>query len=225
MLPSPQCEQVLAAILESAEDAIVGIALDGSIELWSRGAERLYGYTAGEVTGRSVLLLLPIYEISNSKAVLEAARDGKMTESETVERLHKIGSKLSVAVKRTPMRNDQGMVTGILESGRAMRLKAEDTPSETQLRLLVEQMPVLLWTTDQTLRITSNWGSGLQHSEINAGDLVGRTVSEYLNCDDADTTPMGHHQCGIAGRVNEVRVRAAGPRAGNSAAAIAGTVR
>ena len=199
MLPSPRCEQVLAAILESAEDAIVGIALDGSIELWSRGAERLYGYTAGEVTGRSVLSLLPIYEISNSKAVLEAARDGRMTENETVERLHKIGSKLSVAVKRMPMRNDQGVVTGILESGRALRLKAEDTPSETQLRLLVEQMPVLLWTTDQSLRITSNWGSGLQHSEINAGDLVGRTVSEYLKCDDTNTTPMAHHCTALRG--------------------------
>ncbi|MGC0774916.1 MAG: diguanylate cyclase [Candidatus Acidiferrum sp.] len=199
MLPSARCEQVLAAILESAEDAIVGIALDGSIELWSRGAERLYGYSAGEITGRSVLSLLPIYEISNSKAVLEAARDGKMRESETVERLHKLGSKLSVAVKRTPMRNGQGVLTGILESGRALRLKAEDTPSETQLRLLVEQMPVLLWTTDQSLRITSNWGSGLQHSEINAGGLVGRTVSEYLNCNDADTTPMGHHHAALRG--------------------------
>jgi hypothetical protein len=46
--------------------------------------------------------------------------------------------------------------------------KTEDTASETQLRLLVEPMPVLLWTTDQHLRITSNWGSGLQHTEINA---------------------------------------------------------
>ncbi len=199
MLRSLRCEQVLAAVLESAEDAIVGIALDGSIELWSRGAECLYGYTADEIIGRALTPLLPISEITNSKAVLETARDGKVMESETVERLHKNGLKLSVAVKRRPMRDQQGMVTGILESGRALRLKAEDTPSETQLRLLVEQMPVLLWTTDKSLRITSNWGSGLQHSEINAGDLVGQTVSEYLNCDDANTTPMGHHHAALRG--------------------------
>ncbi|MGB2624716.1 MAG: diguanylate cyclase [Candidatus Acidiferrum sp.] len=199
MLPSPRCEQVLAAILESAEDAIVGISLDGSIELWSRGAECLYGYTADEVLGRTLTPLLPISEIPHSKAVLEAARGGKITESETVERLHKNGTKLSVAVKRRAIRDDQGVVTGILESGRALRLKAEDTPSETQLRLLVEQMPVLLWTTDRSLRITSNWGSGLQHSEINAGDLVGQTVSEYLNCDEANTAPMGHHNAALRG--------------------------
>ena len=82
MLPSPRCEQVLAAILESAEEAIIGIALDGSIELWSRGAERLYGYTAAEVTGVALTSLLPIYEGSSLQAVLEAARDGKMTDCE-----------------------------------------------------------------------------------------------------------------------------------------------
>lgn len=199
MLPSARCEQVLAAILESAEDAIVGIALDGSIEMWSRGAECLYGYTAAEVTGRSVLSLQPIYEISSSRGVLGAACDGEMTESETVERLHKTGSKVSVAVKRTAMRDGRGVVTGILESGRALHLKVEDTPSEMQLRLLVEQIPVLLWTTDQSLRITSNWGSGLEHSEVNAGDLVGLTVAEYLKADEANTTAMGHHQAALRG--------------------------
>lgn len=199
MLPSERCEQVLAAILELAEDAIVGITLNGAIELWSEGAERLYGYTADEVKGRSVLSLLPVHEISNLKAVLEAAGDGKIRTSETVDRLHKTGSKLSVAVKRTPMRDERGMVTGILESGRALSLKAEDTPSETQLRLLVEQMPVLLWTTNRSLRITSNWGSGLEHSEINAGDLVGRTVSEYLKCVDSNPTLKRHHHAALRG--------------------------
>jgi diguanylate cyclase (GGDEF)-like protein/PAS domain S-box-containing protein len=199
MLPSPRCEQVLAAILESAEEAIIGIALDGSIELWSRGAERLYGFMAAEVTGLALISLLPIYEGPSLQAVLEAAREGKMTGSETVERLHKTGSKLSVGVRRKAMRDKRGIITGILEIGRATRQKTEDTPSETQLRLLVEQMPVLLWTTDQSLRITSNWGSGLQHSDVHAGDLVGRTVSEYLKCQDTNTGPIAHHYAALRG--------------------------
>jgi len=199
MLPSPRCEQVLAAILESAEEAIIGIALDGSIELWSRGAERLYGYTAAEVTGVDLISLLPIYEGPSLRAVLETEREGKMTESETLERVHKLGSRLSVVVKRQAIRDESGLVTGILEIGRATRQKTQDTPSETQLRLLVEQMPVLLWTTDQSLRITSNWGSGLQHSDVHAGDLVGRTVSEYLKCNDTNTGPIAHHYAALRG--------------------------
>jgi diguanylate cyclase (GGDEF)-like protein/PAS domain S-box-containing protein len=199
MLPSPRCEEVLAAILESAEEAIIGIALDGSITLWSRGAELLYGYSAAEVTGVALISLLPIYEGPSLQAVLEAARQGKMTDGETVERLHKLGSKLSVGVRRQAMRDAGGMITGVLEIGRATRQKTQDTPSETQLRLLVEQMPVLLWTTDESLRITSNWGSGLQHSDVHAGDLVGRTVSEYLKCNATNTGPIAHHYAALRG--------------------------
>jgi hypothetical protein len=91
--------------------------------------------------------LLPIYERPPLQAALEAAREGKMTDYETVERPHKMGAKLSVGVRRQTMRDERGEVTGILEIGRATRQKTQDTPSETQLRLLVEQMPVLLWTT------------------------------------------------------------------------------
>jgi diguanylate cyclase (GGDEF)-like protein/PAS domain S-box-containing protein len=199
MLPNPRYEQVLAVILESTEDAIIGVALDGSIEMWSQGAELLYGYTAAEVTGHLLASLLPIYEAPKLQVVLAAAREGKIIDHDTVERLHKIGSKVSVAVRWTAMRDERGAVTGILEIGRATRQKTEDTPSETQLRLLVEQMPVLLWTTDQYLRITSNWGSGLQHSEIHAGDLVGRSVSEYLRCPDMSTTAMAHHYSALRG--------------------------
>jgi PAS domain S-box-containing protein len=93
MQPSLRYEQMFAAILESAEDAILGIELDGSIELWSRGAERLYGYAEAEVIGQSMVSLLPIYEVPALQKALNAARDGKMTDCETVERLHKIGSK------------------------------------------------------------------------------------------------------------------------------------
>jgi len=60
----------------------------------------LYGYTAAEVTGVALVSLLPIYEGPSLQAVLEAAREGKMTDCETVERLHKMGSKLSVGVRR-----------------------------------------------------------------------------------------------------------------------------
>ncbi|MGB7280772.1 MAG: sensor domain-containing diguanylate cyclase [Candidatus Acidiferrum sp.] len=199
MLSSSRSEQVLAVILESSEEAILGIALDGSIEIWSRGAERLYGFTAAEVTGHSAASLLPIYEVPAFHALLQRARAGEVAACENVERLHKFGSKLSVAVKQTAMRNECGEVVGILESGRALRSRLEDTPSETQLRLLVEQMPVLLWTTDQHLRITSNWGSGLRHSEVHAGDVVGRSLSEYLKCHGPNTTPMTHHYSALRG--------------------------
>ncbi len=97
------------------------------------------------------------------------------------------------------MRDEHGAATSILESGRATRHNVSDIPLDRQLRQIVEQMPLLLWTTDQQLRITSNWGSGLQHSELQAGELIGRPVSEYLKCPITNMTPMAHHYAALRG--------------------------
>lgn len=199
MHSSPNCEQMLAAILESSEEAFVGIALDGTIELWSRGAERLYGYPQTEVTGQSIMSLLPIYEVASFQEVLEEAKAGKLIECETVERLHKFGFKVSVTVRRAATRNENREVIGILESGRPTRQKTEAATSDAQLRLLVEQMPVLLWTTDQQLRLTSNWGSGKLHSENDDRESLGRPVSEYLRCHGPNATAMAHHYAALRG--------------------------
>ena len=199
MQSNSQCEQMLAAILESADEAIVGMTLEGVIQLWSSGAERLYGYSAEEATGQSLMALLPIYEVPALQEVLQSVRDGRLLESETVERLHKFGSRINVAVRRSVVRDEHGAATSILESGRAIWHNVPDKPLDRQLRQTVEQMPLILWTTDQQLRITSNWGSGLQHTELQAGELIGRPVSEYLKCAGTNMTPMAHHYAALRG--------------------------
>jgi diguanylate cyclase (GGDEF)-like protein/PAS domain S-box-containing protein len=199
MQSNSQCAQMLAAILASADEAIVGMTLEGVIQLWSSGAERLYGYSAEEVTGQSLLALLPIYEVPALQEVLQSVRDGRLLETETVERLHKFGSRINVAVRRSVVRDEHGAATSILESGRAIWHNVPDKPLDRQLRQIVEQMPLILWTTDQQLRITSNWGSGLQHTELQAGELIGRPVSEYLKCAGTNMTPMAHHYAALRG--------------------------
>ena len=190
-------ENLLSTLLETAEDAILTLALDGRIQDWSRGAERLYGYTAAEVVGGPMACLLSLYETAAHETLLARAVRGEVQSSETTERLHKNGSKVSVRVKRGVIRDAGGEITGILEIGRELSLsssaKSGNTPGETQLRMLVEQMPVVLWTTDRQLRITSNWGSGLRFSNIRPGELVGQTVYEYLKCQDPQATPIAQH--------------------------------
>jgi diguanylate cyclase (GGDEF)-like protein/PAS domain S-box-containing protein len=199
MLDNLRPEHVLEALLEATEDAVLGFALDGSILRWSRGAEQLYGYATAEITGQSVAHLLPLYEVPALEGLLTAAREGRMTNCETVERLRKDNSKVSVDVRRSVLRDAEGNVVGILEAGRELGRKLGDTPAETQLRLLVKQMPVVLWTTDRQLRVTSNWGSGLQLFRTRSEDLVGRPVSEFLKCQDTNTTPMAHHYAALRG--------------------------
>jgi PAS domain S-box-containing protein len=186
-------ERLLAAILGSTEDGLLSFALDGTIQTWSRGAERLYGYAAAEMTGQRLARLLPASEVPVYDGLLRAAINGDFPHCENRERLHKDGSILRVTLAHIPIRNEQGEITGILERGRVPSWSNGSKTPEAQLRFLAEQMPLALWTTDQNLRITSNWGAGLLAAKIQPGALVGRSIFEYLKCQDPHTAPIAQH--------------------------------
>ena len=192
-------EQLLAAILESGEDAIIGIRLDGSIEIWSRGAERLYGFTATETIGQPLSHLLPLYEAPELDALLAAAREGVLPCYESVERLHKNGSRIRTGVRHVRVRDERGEVTGILEIGRGLCRGARELTADAQLRVLAQQMPVLLWSTDQTLRITSSWGTMPSCSAQPRDERIGLTVVHFLQCSEADSMTMAHHYAALRG--------------------------
>jgi diguanylate cyclase (GGDEF)-like protein/PAS domain S-box-containing protein len=192
-------ERLLAAILGSTEDGLLSFALDGTIQTWSRGAERLYGYAAAEMTGQRLARLLPVSEVPVYDGLLRAAINGDFPHCENRERLHKDGSVLRVTLAHIPIRNEQGEITGILERGRVPSWSNGSKTPEAQLRFLAEQMPLALWTTDQNLRITSNWGAGLLAAKIQPGALVGRSIFEYLKCQDPHTAPIAQHYEALRG--------------------------
>jgi diguanylate cyclase (GGDEF)-like protein/PAS domain S-box-containing protein len=200
-MPHPQVrERLLTALLESPEDAILRISLDGIINTWSQGAERIYGYTAQESTGQHLSRLVPLHEWPGLKSIFSAAGRNGSGCSETTERLRKDGTRIFLQVKRVSIRDEQGNVTGILERARALHSCDSDPLAEAPLRSIIEQMPGLHWTTDRNLRITSCWGKGLASSEIPPCELVGRSVCEFLGCADRDTAPIAQHYEALQGR-------------------------
>src|SRR6266404_3347283 len=193
-MPDPvQGEPLLRAYLESSEDAVVEVCPQGKIVRWSLGAARLYGYSEEEMKEQSLAQVVPIYEVPMLEATLEDLRRGEIRQSETTERMRRDGSCVCVTVRRTAIRSENGKVLGMIECARALMLSDRDSPAEKQLRLLVGQMPVMLWTTDRQLRITSNWGSGFQLLQIDSGRLVGRTVPEFLRCAESGSGPVMRH--------------------------------
>jgi diguanylate cyclase (GGDEF)-like protein/PAS domain S-box-containing protein len=195
----PRPEQLLAALMESAEDAILSFALDGTIESWSRGAEQLYGYNAEEMIGQPMARLLPLYEVPVLEALLIAPDYTKINPRVIVERLQKNGTRLCVEVNRTTLLDEAGATAGILESAKVMSRLGGSTPEATQFHLLMEQMPVMVWTTDQNLRITSNWGIQLETCPIQSGDLTGKTIFEYMKSADRHATPIAEHYEALRG--------------------------
>ncbi len=174
-------------------------SLDGTIETWSPGAERLYGYTAEEILGQPLCRLVPPHEWPGLESVFTAAGGNNSRYFETTERLHKNGSRVFLRVKRVLVRAEQGQVTGMLESARALNSYPGDTPEEGPLRLILEQMRGLLWTADQKLRITSNWGRGSKALNIPSGEFVGRNLCDFLECADRHTTPIAEHHEALRG--------------------------
>jgi diguanylate cyclase (GGDEF)-like protein/PAS domain S-box-containing protein len=204
-MPAPMPESVrgellVRSLLESPKDAVIEVSLDGKIVQWNRGAERLYGYSEEEMRGQSLAQLAPIYEVPEVEAALQDLKRGEIRRSGTSERLRKDGSCVSVAVRRTAIRDVSGRTEGMIECTQALEPGEGDSPAEKQLRLLVEQMPVMLWTTDRHLRITSNWGSGFPLSKIAPGKLVGKTVAEFLRGGEAGTGPLMRHFAAMQGK-------------------------
>jgi PAS domain S-box-containing protein len=102
----------LAAIVESSEDAIIGKTLEGIITDWNAGAEHLYGYTAAEVVGQPISLLVPPESKEDVPEVLVRIRRGeRVTQYETV-RMRKDGQRLQISLTVSPIVDRAGQITG-----------------------------------------------------------------------------------------------------------------
>jgi two-component system sensor histidine kinase/response regulator len=110
-LQTEEARARLAAIVEGAEDAITSRTLDGIITSWNRGAERLYGYTAEEVIGRSFAMLMPEDERPPSPALVTAF--GAPTTQFETRRRRKDGTMVDVSVAMSPIRDDRGETIGV----------------------------------------------------------------------------------------------------------------
>ena len=134
-------EHLLTALLDSPEEGILSVSLDGTIQTWNRGAERVYGYTAQEMTGQPLSRLVPLHEWPGLERIFSEAGTLDSRCFETTERLHKDGSRIFLSVRRVLIHDEQGEVAGILERGRALNSYGPDTLVGGPLRLIMEQMP------------------------------------------------------------------------------------
>ena len=199
-MPNPlRSDLLLAALLESNDDAVVAMGLNGTIERWSQGARTLYGYDAHEMIGEPLRRLVPLYETPGLEALLNKAQGGELMHWDSTERLTKSGARVRIMAKRSPIRDEEGNLIGVLERAQALEWAGTDVPADAQLRLVAEQMPALVWTTDKDLRITSNWGAGQPWSRIRPGTLMGRSVCEFLDCTDRHAPPVAQHYEAIQG--------------------------
>src|SRR5690349_5600795 len=98
---SPQA--LLAAIVESSDDAIVSKTLDGIILSWNKGAERIFGYTPEEAIGKSILMLIPSELRDEETVILDKIRKGTRIEHFETRRMRKDGTLVDISLTISPI--------------------------------------------------------------------------------------------------------------------------
>jgi two-component system CheB/CheR fusion protein len=113
-------ERRLASIVESSDDAIISKDLEGIVTSWNHGAERLFGYTAEEAIGKSILMLVPPERSKEEVEIIERVRLGEHIEHYETVRQHKDGRGVWVSLTVSPLRDAQGRIVGASKIARDM---------------------------------------------------------------------------------------------------------
>jgi PAS domain S-box-containing protein len=129
--------QRLASIVELSNDAIISKSLDGIITSWNRGAERLFGYTAEEVIGKAVTILIPEDRISEEPEILERIRRGKRVDHYDTVRRRKDGSLIDISLTVSPLKDADGRIIGASKIARDI---TERKRAQERQKLLVNEM-------------------------------------------------------------------------------------
>jgi PAS domain S-box-containing protein len=128
----------LAAIVESADDAVIGKSLDGRITSWNGGAERLYGYSAEEAIGQSVAMLVPPGREHEVTGLIDSISRGEHIKHFETIRRRKDGREIDVSLTVSPVRDEQGEVIGASTIARDV---SERRAAETKFRQLLDLAP------------------------------------------------------------------------------------
>ena len=128
-----------AAICEWSEDAIIGWTLDGVVTSWNSGAERMYGYSADEISGRSVSELIRPDRAGEFAPVLDRLARGEHLELYDTKAQHKDGSMIDVSISLSPIRSPDGVVTGVSSVARDITARKQAEAERLVLQQQVQE--------------------------------------------------------------------------------------
>lgn len=129
--------QRLAAIVESSDDAIISKDLSGTIRSWNKGAERIFGYTAEEMIGRSITLLIPTDRLNEEPSIVNRIRNGERIDHYETIRRRKDGTRIHVSLSVSPVKNSSGRVVGASKIARDITEKKE---AEDRILMLMREV-------------------------------------------------------------------------------------
>jgi diguanylate cyclase (GGDEF)-like protein/PAS domain S-box-containing protein len=164
----------LAAIVEASTDAIVSRDTTGKVLSWNRGAERLFGYSAAEMTGQPISVLVPP-ELRQELRLGEEHAAGFQARSHDSVRLAKGGRRIDVSISAAPIRDAAGGVTAVAVIFRDITERKQSEEARARLAAIAEGSNDAIFIRDAERKIVY-WNEG-------AGRLYGYTAAEILGKD------------------------------------------
>jgi PAS domain S-box-containing protein len=169
-----------AAIVESSDDAVISKDLDGIIVSWNRAAERLFGYTAAEIIGRSVRLIIPEDRQSEEDQVLGAVRRGEIVDHFETVRVRKDGTSVPISLTVSPIRGAKGEVVGASKIVRDLRRVQRVERDALRLASIVDSSDDAIVSKDLNGIVTS-WNAAAERMfGYTASEMVGQSIRRII---------------------------------------------
>jgi PAS domain S-box-containing protein len=166
----------LSALIDSADDAIVSKTLEGIITSWNAGAQRVFGYTADEVIGKSITILIPKDHEDEEPAILARLRAGERIEHYETIRVRKDGRLINISLTVSPIIGPNGEIIGASKIAR-------DITEQRQARRALDEASERLKLASTAARL-GDWSWDARTDVVTlsqtAADILGVSPSETL---------------------------------------------
>ncbi|HEX8769230.1 MAG TPA: PAS domain S-box protein [Acidimicrobiales bacterium] len=183
----------LASIVEASSDAILAKTLDGIVTSWNPGAERLFGYSAAEIIGRSIEVLIPKEGVDSEERLRRRVAHGLGVEQFETVWLRKDGTRVDVSSTLSPIIGADGKIAGIATICRDIseRKQAEAAlaGAEARFRSLAQNSTDVITIVDSEGRITYQSSSVERVFGLQPEHLLGRPFTDWVHPDDVDAVP------------------------------------
>ncbi len=197
-IEAEQNRALLASIVESSDDAIKALKLDGTIVSWNRGAERLFGYSSEEIVGKNISTLASADRRGEMIRNFARLEEGHGSIAFDTVRQHKDGRAVDVSLSISPIRTPTGDIAGFSATARdiAQRLRAERQlrESEERFRGVFEHAPFGMCVSGldgRYIQVNSAYCRMVGYSEQ---ELAGMPWVDMIHPDDLEASRQRHQQ-------------------------------
>src|SRR5882757_7829257 len=187
-----QRERLFSAVVESSNDAIITISLEGTITAWNRAAERLFGFISIEAVGRPIDIIVPPERRAEVRAIIEQISRGERLEDYETVRVHKDGRHVDVSLSVSPIRSLTGEIVG---GSKIARDITESKRTEKALNQEIEERQRIFETSHDLILVTDTAGNFVQVSPsakvilgYDPAEMIGHSAVDFIHPDDLDST-------------------------------------